>query len=710
MTLRKKTLLIVGSALIGLLVLLLSVSSTILLENFSQLEQKHLRQHMALLPELLFHELNLLTRETVASRDYFYWENNQLKPRPLERHFLKNILAQLNINILLVLDDQQNVIFNAYYDNIQEQLSGISKELIHYIQTNSLFTYQSPFPQLVNGVVFLSEDILMLAINPMTEGTVIIGRVFNEYEINRLNKITNLSVTLEAFNNPQLLADFFKLRQDSAANQPIVTYFDKQNINGYMLIKDIYQQSTILLKSSMPKEVYKQGVSSLRSLSNFVFVFAFIFALFILWLFERLVLARLASLNQQVTTIRTTGHLSTVTVAGNDELTQLADAINALLQALHNSHAKIKRSEASLSESQRIAHLGNWEWDLVQNTFDCSAEIYRIFGLQPYSVIPNQELFLKYVHPNDRRQVSNAINKTLQEGQPYRLEHRIIRHDGQQRIIYTQGEVLAHQQGHIIRVIGTLQDITETKQAQAETVRLLEENRFLIHRSMAIQEKERRDLARELHDEFGQCITAIQADTESILELARNPSTRHLEKINISAHAILSVSTHMYEVVHSLMRQLRPSGLDELGLIETLQDTIALWQARHSEVRCTFKATGDLHHLGETINISIYRIIQECLTNIAKYAQASQLTLTLCTDPITETLYLGIQDNGRGMNPNHHKRGLGLIGMRERVQALEGTWQLESNPGSGVKITITIPIAEPYLQKHRPWQKKSHSI
>jgi hypothetical protein len=207
-----------------------------------------------------------------------------------------------------------------------------------------------------------------------------------------------------------------------------------------------------------------------------------------------------------------------------------------------------------------------------------------------------------------------------------------------------------------------------------------------------------------LHDEFGQCITAIQADAEAITELVHNQNTVNtLERINVSAEAILTVSNHVYDVVHSLMRQLRPSSLDDLGLLEALQETISIWQSRYPKVQCTFTATGDLQHLEETINITLYRVVQECLTNIAKYAQATEVTITLYIDEKSQQLLLCIQDNGQGMDIIHHKRGLGLIGMRERAHALAGELQLDSTPGTGVKITFTIPIAEEFIQKYRPW-------
>lgn len=167
-------------------------------------------------------------------------------------------------------------------------------------------------------------------------------------------------------------------------------------------------------------------------------------------------------------------------------------------------------------------------------------------------------------------------------------------------------------------------EVNERKRAEQEARTLLSEKRFLAQKCMAVQEDERRHLARELHDELGQCITAIQADAETIQELSNQGDARLLA----SAEAIQSVSSRIYEVVHAIMKRLRPSMLDDLGLVETLNEEIAAWKARHPDTHYCLTTRGDLGQLGERVNISLYRIVQECLTNIAKHAAASRSTMT----------------------------------------------------------------------------------
>jgi signal transduction histidine kinase len=234
----------------------------------------------------------------------------------------------------------------------------------------------------------------------------------------------------------------------------------------------------------------------------------------------------------------------------------------------------------------------------------------------------------------------------------------------------------------------------QLEQAEVKTQNLLTENRMLVHSSLIIQEEERKNLARELHDEMGQCLTAIQADAELIKDISQRDTTQQCsdDRIITSANAILHVSSRVYDVVHSMMRRLRPTILDNLGLVEALKDEVDAWSSRHPETHCEFIYTGKLDALDEQINIMLYRIVQECLTNIAKHAGADRVSVQI--DALDEQLQLSIEDNGKGSNLTGyvtHKR-LGLIGMRERVETIDGSFQVSSSPGYGFEINITVPL------------------
>jgi len=216
-----------------------------------------------------------------------------------------------------------------------------------------------------------------------------------------------------------------------------------------------------------------------------------------------------------------------------------------------------------------------------------------------------------------------------------------------------------------------------------------DENRLLTQKSLAIQEDERRILAQELHDEFGQSITAIKAVLASIEQTKYQDS----DMLKSSARTIGTFSDRMYEVARRMMRQLRPAILDEFGLISALQEMIDDWNSRHEYVFCRFEFKGKFGELGEEVNISIYRVIQESLTNIVKHAQATDVTVCLErveNDPSYNFgVKLLIKDNGIGFD-EVNQRGLGLLGMRERVEALKGTFTMTSAINEGVEIIVSL--------------------
>jgi signal transduction histidine kinase len=220
---------------------------------------------------------------------------------------------------------------------------------------------------------------------------------------------------------------------------------------------------------------------------------------------------------------------------------------------------------------------------------------------------------------------------------------------------------------------------------EARSRRLLDENRTLIHTSLEVQEEERKHLARELHDEMGQCLTAIQADAELIRDISRDGDKR----IETSANAIMDVSSRVYDVVHSMMHRLRPSILDNLGLVEALKEEVEAWKNRNTGTSYDFKYSGDLSNLGENTNIKLYRIVQECLTNITKYASADSVKIELHN--IDEKLLLKVIDNGVGFDKHSSTSGLGLIGIRERVTSLGGSLMIDTAQNKGVSITIIVP-------------------
>ncbi|ALG67083.1 LapD/MoxY N-terminal periplasmic domain-containing protein [Beggiatoa leptomitoformis] len=219
-----------------------------------------------------------------------------------------------------------------------------------------------------------------------------------------------------------------------------------------------------------------------------------------------------------------------------------------------------------------------------------------------------------------------------------------------------------------------------------ELQRIQQENQRLLQYSLTLQEEERRTIARELHDELGQCLNAIKADAFFIMGDNQQPA------IHDSAQAIADTASYVYNLVKDMIRRLRPAALDELGLIAALQQTLSDWQTRYPQTQVDFQTTGDFSHLDATTNIHLYRIVQEGLTNVAKHANATVLQINLVYHTEKNTIQLIINDNGNGFDTQIYHAGLGLIGIRERVEALAGQLNIDSDKGQGMRLSLMLPL------------------
>ncbi len=223
--------------------------------------------------------------------------------------------------------------------------------------------------------------------------------------------------------------------------------------------------------------------------------------------------------------------------------------------------------------------------------------------------------------------------------------------------------------------------------------RQLEENRQLTHVIQKHIEDERRSLARELHDELGQYVTAIKTFAVGIANKTKaSGASPGMPDIAANAQVIVSAANQIYDGMHNIIRQLRPGSLDNLGLAETLKDVVSSYQSQHPQIDMNLKLNGDLQGLGETVSINLYRIVQESLNNALKYAEATTISIELTKTKAGE-LQLIIQDNGLGMDVDEvdQTRHFGLLGMRERAQALHGSFRVDSTLKQGTSIYINIP-------------------
>ncbi|EPJ55674.1 MAG: hypothetical protein OFPI_02840 [Osedax symbiont Rs2] len=239
-----------------------------------------------------------------------------------------------------------------------------------------------------------------------------------------------------------------------------------------------------------------------------------------------------------------------------------------------------------------------------------------------------------------------------------------------------------------------LEDITERYDAEHKSRNLLIEIRKLTLRNYTLQENERKQIAGDLHDQLGQLMTGIMLQANYIRRSVDSPNN----PLQDAAQSIVETTQSLMGSVQEITNQLRPVLLDQLGLVEALRELVQQWQLLNRGTLFIFSGDDLCIDMPDLVAISLYRIVQESLNNASKHAMATEIKVVLQVqrhflDDNKNLLCLKITDNGVGLDKDEaHFNGMGLINMRERVEALGGTYQLISKVGSGLEAHTKIPI------------------
>jgi two-component system, NarL family, sensor histidine kinase UhpB len=222
--------------------------------------------------------------------------------------------------------------------------------------------------------------------------------------------------------------------------------------------------------------------------------------------------------------------------------------------------------------------------------------------------------------------------------------------------------------------------------AEAKLAETLLENQRLALNYVEMQERERKTLARDLHDELGQYVNAIKLDAVSIRQAAADRPA-----IRASAQVVIANADRVYEVLRGLIRQLRPVGLDELGLVAALEDCVGEWRSRLPAVQIELSCAAELDALSESRALVVFRLVQEALTNVARHSSATRVKIEIAR-AASAGIDISIVDNGCGADLGVRGNGLGLIGMRERVAALGGSISVSSaSSTTGFEVRAFLP-------------------
>jgi len=357
------------------------------------------------------------------------------------------------------------------------------------------------------------------------------------------------------------------------------------------------------------------------------------------------------------------------------------------------------RVEASEERFRLVARATRdvlWDWNVLTGDHWWSPNAVELFGYDP-NAEPSIDAWRSRLHPDDGSRIEALLLRAFASSvETWEGEYRFRLADGSYGEFLDRGHVVRDEAGAAVRMIGAMTDVTELKRAHHSLMAAHERLRAASRDVHLTESRERAALARELHDEFGQLLTAAKLSASSLraMPLDGLPAERrqqHDEKAT-NLCDVLDMALHG---VRNVATQLRPPALDQLGLARALEGLAAQIE-RHAGLACTVsidKATR-ARVFGPVEGAAIYRIVQELVNNVARHAAATTVRIELTT--ADGHVHLVVTDDGRGMPAEEARPAgtLGLKGLRERAELLGGQIAIHSRPGAGTSIHVTIPAGD----------------
>lgn len=355
----------------------------------------------------------------------------------------------------------------------------------------------------------------------------------------------------------------------------------------------------------------------------------------------------------------------------------------------HRAMTALAASEERFQLAVSGASAGLWDWNLRTGQLYLSPHFREIVGHDEDELPTEMQAHYGIIHPDDLEHVMLALRAHTEEQRPYDVEYRVRTRAGEYRWIQSRAQALWDESGKAYRMVGWILDVTDRRRANEALRESREELQRLSANIEHIREEEKTRIARELHDDLGQLLTALKIDTARFERMIEG-------KVDQSAAAALrdiyGLIDHLVASVRRIAADLRPVMLDDLGPIPAIDWFIHEFSARHGIV---VDAQLDINEVAfnRDSGTEVFRMVQESLTNVARHSGASEASVAIVREE--PFCLVKIRDNGRGAlaDARRNRNSFGLIGMRERAARLGGELSIETAPGQGFAVTVRLPLA-----------------
>ena len=332
----------------------------------------------------------------------------------------------------------------------------------------------------------------------------------------------------------------------------------------------------------------------------------------------------------------------------------------------------LRRNEANLAKAQEMAQLGSYEIHIPSTREDhWSKETFRILGLAlTEKAASPQEFIDRSVHPEDRARVREMLQETLRQASKFDFAFRVVRPDGSVRHVQSSGEPIQDQGGRVVRIVGTLMDITERKRLENE----------ILH----ISEREQRRIGQDLHDGLCQHLAGIEFMSQVLAQRLASKAKAEAASAAEIAKLVRAAISH----TRDLARGLSPVVLESNGLMSALKQ-LAENTEKLFRVSCRFQCDQPVLLHDNAVATHLYRIAQEAISNALKHGQARHVTIHLTIAP--PQIVLLVKDDGVGLPkiPRKHQ-GMGLRIMQYRAGMVGGSLTVQRDPDGGTSVACSL--------------------
>lgn len=734
MSIRKITLVVVGLTFLGMLALLVLVQRQTLL-NFSEREEQSVMQsglgRLEAVIDLMFRDLELVCR------DWGYWDDTLAFVQDRNDQFVEENLGveslnNIGIHVFAFAQTDGEVVFARAVDPEKGAEMPVPEAVLTALVDGRfdavLADPNTPVREWAvtarGPMMLVAQAILPTDGGNSAGGILLAGRIFDTEELSNLKRILNAELLVLSVTTDEP-AEMVALTAQMSSEQPrYVAALDSDRLSGYRLYHNLNGEPVLVLQMVINRTIYQNGLKTSTIMQYTIFLMTLIFGLMTILLLEWVVITPLTKLVKQVVEIGESRDASRrMQVRGNDELSRLGREINVML--------------GNLEEALRAGEVSEEQLRLRVNDLEMLYEASQLLLSQVDSPLPIQSMCRLVVNRMDltsawvfffhkakgevtplagwhheRKSVPEThclptnveiIRRTIKSNEPAVL----MPMSGKDYAIAAMFPLIEDE-----KVAGLLMLCAKDSKAFAgdgmdrlkpfvnliemavQNLRQFEQivmgrmrAQTLSERLVEVQEDERREIARELHDEIGQILTGLKIQLD--MALRDSPPQQALGQVQEAQ----GLTNELIGRVRQLSLDLRPAMLDDFGLLSAFQWYFERY-TRLTHIEINFRHQGlEERRFASELETAAYRVTQEALTNVARYAGVSTVEVTAWA---TETqLRLQISDEGKGFSPEEKIRGIssrGLVGMRERIQLLGGSLTILSAPGEGTQVIVSLPL------------------